>query len=402
MRGFRSASALTRWIRARLEEAIEFLLECLAGALAGQVRTRARRDRPLELEGTLARDLEHFVRQDDSLRLPLVPRRFEVGFGNDRAAPELQRGLDLGGFTVSGKMDRIDVDPFSARGIVQDYKSGAAHSARRIEQDGRLQMPLYMLALRDLVGIEPLGGLYRSLSGETGGARAFRLEARSDVPGFASLDYLDEDAFWGWSAGQGTGARARSTGSVAATSSHDPRSGRCPSWCDRWTICRIGAGVTPVAAPSRQSRAAGCDRRSRDRVRLCGRRDREDDCPRRAVRQGRCRAGPLGRLRARDHVHGAGGGRTRRSGSERGCGSSAGEISPARSTEPGSRRFTAFARGFFVPTRSRLGSIRGSGCSTRAKLACSEPKPSRTALSTFCRGREPERLQLLATYGRAG
>ncbi len=36
----------------------------------------------------------------------------------ERSAPELQRGLDLGGFSLSGKIDRIDVDPFGARGIV--------------------------------------------------------------------------------------------------------------------------------------------------------------------------------------------------------------------------------------------------------------------------------------------
>ena len=96
-----------------------------------------------------------------------MPRRFEVGFGSERSAPELQRGLPLGdGLHLSGKIDRIDVDPFSARGIVQDYKSGrTAHSAKQIDEELRLQVPLYMLVLRDLVGIEPLGGVYRALAG---------------------------------------------------------------------------------------------------------------------------------------------------------------------------------------------------------------------------------------------
>src|SRR5262249_60298389 len=70
------------------------------------------------------------------------------------------------GLTLSGKIDGIDVDPFGARGIVQDYKSGKhAHSAAEIERELRLQVPLYMLVLRDLVGLEPLGGLYRPLAG---------------------------------------------------------------------------------------------------------------------------------------------------------------------------------------------------------------------------------------------
>ena len=223
----------------RLDEAIEFLFECLAGALAGQVRLELDEIDFLELEGTLARDLEHFVRQDVSLGLPLVPRRFEVGFGNDRAAPELQRGLELGGFTVSGKMDRIDVDPFSARGIVQDYKSGTAHSAKQIESDGRLQIPLYMLALRDLVGIEPLGGLYRSLSGEREGRGMLRREFQDDVPGFAAADYLDEDGFWATVERAQERARAAVERIRAGDVRHDPRGHTCPRWCERWTMCRI-------------------------------------------------------------------------------------------------------------------------------------------------------------------
>jgi len=194
----------------------------------------------LELEGVLARDLEHFVRQDAALGLPLVPRRFEVSFGTERAAPELQRGLDLGGFTVSGKIDRVDADPFSARGIVQDYKSGVAHSAAQVDSDRRLQIPLYVLAMRDLVGVEPLGGLYRSLSGEREARGLLRAEARDDLPGFAPRDYLGEEAFWG----QVERAQERAREAVerirAGDVRHDPRwQGGCPSWCDRWSMCRV-------------------------------------------------------------------------------------------------------------------------------------------------------------------
>lgn len=224
----------------RVEEAIEFLRECLEDAIRSHLRADYQEVALLELSGTLARDLEQFVRRDVELGLPLVPRRFEVSFGTDRAAPELQRGLELGGFTVSGKIDRIDVDPFSARGIVQDYKSGAAHSAARIESDSRLQMPLYVLALRDLCGIEPLGGLYRSLSGEREARGLLRAEARDDLPGLAPRDYLDEEAFWGLverAAGWARGAAARIR---AGDVRHDPRyADGCPSWCELWSMCRV-------------------------------------------------------------------------------------------------------------------------------------------------------------------
>ena len=149
-----------------------------------------------------------------------MPRRFEVGFGTDRSAPELQRGLELGdGLFVSGKIDRIDIDPHSARGIVQDYKSGkGSFSARQIDDERRLQVPLYMLVLRDLVGIEPLGGVYRALSGARAARGMLRAEARDDLPGFKPNDYLDEEQFW---AQVEPGARARALGGQA-----DPRGRR--------------------------------------------------------------------------------------------------------------------------------------------------------------------------------
>ena len=140
---------------------------CLDDALRGGVRLELTELQAAELEESLWRDLEGFVRDESRSPLQLAPRRFEVGFGSDRSAPELQRGLPLGdGLHLSGKIDRIDVDPFSARGIVQDYKSGrTAHSAKQIDEELKLQIPLYMLVLRDLVGIEPLGGVYRALAG---------------------------------------------------------------------------------------------------------------------------------------------------------------------------------------------------------------------------------------------
>jgi ATP-dependent helicase/nuclease subunit B len=225
----------------RVEEAVGFLRRCLDEAIAG-VRMELTELQQRELKHGLWRDLEAFVREDAAAETPLVPRRFEVLFGSERAAPELQRGLALAeGIALSGKIDRIDVDPFSARGIVQDYKAGKrAHSAAQIEQERRLQIPLYMLVLRDLVGIEPLGGLYRPLSGRRRARGLLRAEAREDgLPGFAKNDYLDEEAFWG----QVEGARELAVGMVerlrAGDVRHDPKSGDCPTWCELWPMCRV-------------------------------------------------------------------------------------------------------------------------------------------------------------------
>ncbi|MDX6471371.1 MAG: hypothetical protein QOK22_187 [Gaiellaceae bacterium] len=228
----------------RVEDAAVRLMRlCLDEALQGQ-RMEMTDMEARELDQTLWRDLQAVVHEECASELPLVPRRFEVAFGSERAPQELQRGLDLGdGMTLSGKIDRIDVDPFGARGIVQDYKSGKhAHSAVEIDKELRLQIPLYMLVLRDLVGLEPLGGVYRPLAGERK-ARGLLREGESDtLTGFVKKDYLDEESFWGMvdkakETARELGGRIR-VGDVK----HDPKGGDCPAWCDLWPICRIERG----------------------------------------------------------------------------------------------------------------------------------------------------------------
>jgi hypothetical protein len=224
-----------------VESAIELVRRCLDDALASGVRLDLTDLQAAELRQSLLADLEGFVRDEAESGLAFVPRRLEVAFGSERAAPELQRGLSLGdGLWLSGKIDRIDVDPWSARGIVQDYKSGkGAHSARDIDRDVRLQIPLYVLALRDLVGLEPLGGVYRALAGKRVTRGMLRESAREDLPGFARDDYLDEDAFWE----QVEAARDRAATNAqrvrAGDVRHDPKGDGCPSWCDLWPICRV-------------------------------------------------------------------------------------------------------------------------------------------------------------------
>jgi len=224
-----------------VDSALALVRRCLDEAFESGIRLDLTPLQAAELRQTLIADLEGFVRDEAASEVGFVPRRLEVAFGSERAAPELQRGLPLADDVwLSGKIDRIDVDPFSARGIVQDYKSGkSAHSARAIERELRLQIPLYVLALRDLVGLEPLGGVYRALSGKRYTRGMLRASARDDLPGFARDDYLDEDAFWGQVEGARAVAAANAGRIRAGDVVHDPRGGECPSWCDLWPICRV-------------------------------------------------------------------------------------------------------------------------------------------------------------------
>jgi ATP-dependent helicase/DNAse subunit B len=226
---------------ATFDKALAFLETCLDGALESWVRFDATDVQRAELRHSLLRDLEGFLRDEAASELTLVPRKLEVSFGSDRSAPELQRGLDLGdGIRLSGKIDRVDQDPFGAQGIVQDYKSGkTAHSAVEIDREARLQIPLYMLVLRDLVGIEPLGGVYRALSGKRLKRGMLRTSAKDELPGFAANDYLEEDAFWAQVETARTRAHDAAERIRAGDVLHDPRDGECPSWCDAWPVCRI-------------------------------------------------------------------------------------------------------------------------------------------------------------------
>ena len=225
----------------QVEDAVRFMRECLEQALGG-IRLEMTEMQRRELEQTLARDLERLVRAEAAGDSPLEPRQFEVSFGMERSAPELQRGLDLGDGTVlSGKIDRIDVEPLSARGIVQDYKAGKhAPSAREMEKELRLQIPLYMLVLRDLVGIEPLGGLYRPLAGGRRPRGLLRADAKDDVlAGYSRNDYVDEETFWAQVETARTTARELAGQIRAGNVRHNPKGGECPTWCDLWPMCRV-------------------------------------------------------------------------------------------------------------------------------------------------------------------
>lgn len=224
-----------------VEPAVSFLRRCLDDALRGGVRLELTDLQAAELEETLWRDLEGFVRDEAASPLGLVPRRFEVAFGSERSAPELQRGLPLGDdLYLSGKIDRIDVDPYSARGIVQDYKSGrSAHSAKQIDEELKLQVPLYMLVLRDLVGIEPLGGVYRALGGARVARGLLHAGASDDLPGYARNDYLPDEEFWALVEAARERGRAYAERIRAGDIRHDPKGGSCPAWCDLWTMCRV-------------------------------------------------------------------------------------------------------------------------------------------------------------------
>ncbi len=96
------------------------------------------------------------AREDPRLR----PALLEAEFGDGETA-EMPR-LEIDGWALHGRIDRVDTG--DGVGVAFDYKlsrEGTAY-AKFIEK-GTLQLPLYLLALRELWGIEMVGGLYQPL-----------------------------------------------------------------------------------------------------------------------------------------------------------------------------------------------------------------------------------------------
>lgn len=108
------------------------------------------------LRSDLLRYLEHAANDGSELE----PAALEVVFGgaDEHGHPALGIG---DGVRISGRIDRIDSGPGGA--IVYDYKGRNAPDAACWRRERKYQVALYVLAARDVLGLEPVGGLYQPL-----------------------------------------------------------------------------------------------------------------------------------------------------------------------------------------------------------------------------------------------
>ena len=122
--------------------------------------------------------------------------------------------------------------------MVVDYKSGSASSAADIERRKLLQIPLYMLVLREQLGLEAMGGIYVPVGASKRARGMLRDEDGERVPGFMKEDYVDPGRFEEMI----EEARETAVGLVERIKEgdirRDPIGGKCPAWCDLWRMCR--------------------------------------------------------------------------------------------------------------------------------------------------------------------
>jgi ATP-dependent helicase/DNAse subunit B len=121
------------------------------------------------------------------------PAALELEFGMPESLENrpLQLAEDLG---IRGRIDRVDTS--NGHFLVRDYKGGTrAPAGAKWEKDRRLQVALYMLAVRELMELEPAGGVYVPLAGKDRRPRGLlRADLRDELgEGFVDTDRVSGD-----------------------------------------------------------------------------------------------------------------------------------------------------------------------------------------------------------------
>jgi ATP-dependent helicase/DNAse subunit B len=148
------------------------------------------------IEADLRRYLEHEAAGGCEWRPFGLELRF--GFASDQelaSLPPLQLGAGDDRVLVRGMIDRVDID-LNGHALVRDYKSGTTrqeYPAARWNPERRLQVALYMLVVRELVGVEPVGGFYQPLRGDDLRARGMFVKGTPVGSAVVANDARDPD-----------------------------------------------------------------------------------------------------------------------------------------------------------------------------------------------------------------
>jgi RecB family exonuclease len=196
------------------------------------------------VEGLLARFLAEEARRETA---GFEPWLLEEEFSE---AEEVERPvLEIDGWRLHGAIDRVDRAP-DGRALVLDYKLSSKVSAgEKLEEEAKLQLQLYLIAVAELWQVEIVGGLYHPLRGTSERRpRGLVLEdAAADLAGYrlSKTDRVDAERFEELLADARRRAGAIVARMRAGQIGRDPGPreglrdhGICPAFCDFAPICR--------------------------------------------------------------------------------------------------------------------------------------------------------------------
>lgn len=147
---------------ANLDEALALADRALADLAPGHRLATTRAGTEGRLRAIRA-SIAACLRQEAHSGLPWAAEHVEWKFGM-AGEPDSAPAIEVGdGVRIHGRVDRIDRDGAGGGAVVRDYKTGMPQSSWSVagwEPGRRLQVALYMLAVREALG-EPLaGGVY--------------------------------------------------------------------------------------------------------------------------------------------------------------------------------------------------------------------------------------------------
>jgi ATP-dependent helicase/DNAse subunit B len=188
--------------------------------------------------------VEAFLDEEADSETALRPRQdlLEWSFGLDE--DELDP-LGVGELRLHGVVDRVDVAPDGQGAVVRDYKTSKEVSgAGSFERKGLLQLPLYMRAVKDILHLDPIAGIYHPLAAY--GKRNPRGIARRDDERLHGLDLMrrtkdvcDDEAFEEQLDAAVQRAIVAARRMQAGDIRRDPLDRQCPKYCAYQPICRL-------------------------------------------------------------------------------------------------------------------------------------------------------------------